>query len=111
VGLLAEAELAMKNSSLMGLAAVLLASLSWSVGVVISPRLRLPADALARTAIPLVCGAVMLLIAAAVSGEFQRTQWSNISLRSVVGLVVGHLADVQPMCLVVLSRSRRSCFW
>lgn len=77
----------MKNSSLMGLAAVLLASLSWSVGVVISPRIRLPADALARTAIPLVCGAVMLLIAAGVSGEFQRTQWSNISLRSVVGLV------------------------
>ena len=86
VGLLTGAELAMKSSSLLGLAAVLLASVSWAAGVVISPRLRLPADALARTAIPLVCGAVMLLIAAGVSGEFHRIQWSAISLRSVLGL-------------------------
>ena len=86
VGLLTGAELAMKSSSLLGLAAVLLGSVSWAAGVVISPRLRLPADALARTAIPLVCGAVMLLIAAGVSGEFHRIQWSAISLRSVLGL-------------------------
>src|ERR1039457_3098210 len=72
--------------SLLGLAAVLLASASWAAGVVISPRVRLPADALARTAIPLLCGAVMLLIAAGVTGEIQRTQWSAISLRSVLGL-------------------------
>jgi drug/metabolite transporter (DMT)-like permease len=65
---------------------VLLASASWAAGVVISPRVRLPADALARTAIPLLCGAVMLLIAAGVTGEIQRTQWSAISLRSVLGL-------------------------
>jgi drug/metabolite transporter (DMT)-like permease len=86
VGLLTGAELAMKSSSLLGLAAVLLGSVSWAAGMVISPRLRLPEDALARTAIPLVCGAVMLLIAAGVSGEFQETQWSAISLRSVLGL-------------------------
>ena len=86
VGLLTGAELVMKSSSLLGLAAVLLGSVSWAAGVVISPRLRLPADALARTAIPLVCGAVMLLIAAGVSGEFHRIQWSAISLRSVLGL-------------------------
>ncbi len=86
VGLLMGAELAMKSSGLLGLAAVLLGSVSWAAGVVISPRLRLPEDALARTAIPLVCGAVMLLIAAGVSGEFQETQWSAISLRSVLGL-------------------------
>jgi len=86
VGLLTGAELAMKSSSLLGPAAVLLASISWAAGVVISPRLSLPADALARTAIPLVCGALMLLIAAAVSGEFHRTQWSAISLRSELGL-------------------------
>ena len=86
VGLLTGAELVMKSSSLLGLAAVLLASVSWAAGVVISPRLRLPADALARTAIPLICGAVMLLMAAGVSGEFHRIHWSAISLRSVLGL-------------------------
>jgi len=86
VGLLTGAELAMKSSGLLGLAAVLLASISWAAGVVISPRLRLPADALARTAIQLVCGDLMLLIEAGVSGEIQRTHWSVISLRSVLGL-------------------------
>jgi drug/metabolite transporter (DMT)-like permease len=86
VGLLTRAEFAMTTSSLLGLAAVLLASAWWAAGVVISPRVRLPADALARTAIPLLCGAVMLLIAAAVSGEIQSMHWSAISLRSLLGL-------------------------
>jgi drug/metabolite transporter (DMT)-like permease len=85
VGLITGVEHA-TSSSLLGLAGVLLASASWAAGVVISPRVRLPADALARTAIPLLCGAVMLLIAAGVSGEIQRTHWSAISLRSVLGL-------------------------
>jgi drug/metabolite transporter (DMT)-like permease len=80
------ADFAHQESGLAGLAAVLLASLAWSAGVVVQPRLRLPADALARTALPLVCGAVMLLIAAALCGEFQRVQTSAISVSSVVGL-------------------------
>jgi len=63
VAMLTGAELSVKGSSLLGLAAVLLGSLGWSVGVVISPKLKLPADALGRTALPTICGAVMLLIA------------------------------------------------
>jgi len=86
VAVLTGAELT-KGSSVPGLVAVLIGSLSWAAGVVVSPRLKLPTDALARTAVPLVCGAVMLLIAAGVTGEFQATHWSNISLRSVLGLV------------------------
>ena len=46
----------MKSSSLLGLAAVLLGSVSWAAGVVISPRLLLPVDALARTAFCLFVG-------------------------------------------------------
>jgi drug/metabolite transporter (DMT)-like permease len=64
VALLTGAELTVKGSSLLGLMAVLLGSLSWSVGVVISPKLKLPTDALGRTALPTLCGAVMLLAAA-----------------------------------------------
>jgi drug/metabolite transporter (DMT)-like permease len=41
VGLLMRAEVAITTSSLLGLAAVLLASASWAAGVVISPRVRL----------------------------------------------------------------------
>ena len=87
VGLLMGAELTMKGSSLLGLLAVLVSSLSWSAGVVISPKVRLPVDALARTAVPSVCGAAMLLIAAGLTGEFQAVHWASISIRSVLGLV------------------------
>src|SRR5271154_2513111 len=86
VAMLTGAELTVKGSSLTGLLAVLLGSLSWSLGVVISPRLKLPSDALGRTALPTICGAAMLLIAAGVTGEFQQTHWSSITLRSIFGL-------------------------
>lgn len=86
VAMLTGAELSVKGSSLLGLLAVLLGSLSWSVGVVLSPKLKLPTDALARTALPTICGAVMLLAAAGVTGEFQATHWASISLKSVFGL-------------------------
>jgi len=86
VAMLTGAELTVKGSSLLGLLAVLLGSLSWSLGVVLSPRLKLPSDALGRTALPTICGAAMLLIAAGVTGEFQHTHWSSITLRSVFGL-------------------------
>jgi len=64
VGPLTGADPAINRSSLLRLVAALLASVSLAAGVVVSPRLRVPEDALMRTAIPLVCGAVMLLATA-----------------------------------------------
>ncbi|HUO24265.1 MAG TPA: EamA family transporter [Candidatus Aquilonibacter sp.] len=86
VAVLFSAELTMKGSSLLGLLAVLLGSLSWAMGVVISPRVKLPSDALGRTALPMICGAVMLLTAAGVTGELHQVHWANIALRSWLGL-------------------------
>jgi drug/metabolite transporter (DMT)-like permease len=86
VAILTGAEVSAKNASLIGLLAVLLGSLSWSAGVVISPKLKLPTDALARTSVPLVCGAVMLLATAGITGEFRGLHWSAISLKSIFGL-------------------------
>lgn len=86
VGVLTSAEAVAKASSLVGLLAVLFSSLAWSAGVVISPRLKLPSDARGRTALPTLCGAAMLLIAAGISGEFQKASLVSISLRSVFGL-------------------------
>src|SRR5439155_523507 len=54
VAILTGAELT-HGSSLLGLLAVLLGSLSWAAGVVISPRVNLPFDALGRTALPTIC--------------------------------------------------------
>ena len=86
VAILTGVELSTKDTSLLGMVAVLIGSLSWAAGVVISPKLKLPTDALARTAVPLVCGAVMLLAAAGVTGEFHGLHWSAISLKSILGL-------------------------
>jgi len=86
VALLTRAELTVKGSSLLALLAVLTGSLSWSAGVVISPKLKLPSDALGRTALPTICGAVMLLAAAGLTGEFHATDWASISLKSILGL-------------------------
>lgn len=86
VAILTGVELSAKDTSLLGMLAVLIGSLSWAAGVVISPKLKLPSDALARTAVPLVCGAVMLLAAAGITGEFHALQWSAISLKSILGL-------------------------
>ena len=86
IAILTGAELSAKGSSLLGLLAVLTGSLSWAAGVVISPKVKLPTDALARTAVPLVCGAVMLLAAAGATGEFHALHWASVSLKSILGL-------------------------
>jgi drug/metabolite transporter (DMT)-like permease len=86
VAFLTGIELNGNAASLLGMVAVLIGSLSWAAGVVISPKVKLPNDALARTAVPLVCGALMLLIAAGATGEFHELHWSAVSLRSILGL-------------------------
>src|ERR1022692_313879 len=86
VATLTGVELTVKGSSLLALMAVLVGSLAWSAGVVISPKLKLPSDALGRTALPTICGAVMLLAAAALTGEFHATHWAGISSKSILGL-------------------------
>src|SRR5580704_18005994 len=85
VALLTGVEISMQGSSSLGLLAVLVGSVSWAVGVVISPKLKLPEDALGRTAVPLICGAAMLLLASVLTGEFQATHWANISVKSLLG--------------------------
>jgi drug/metabolite transporter (DMT)-like permease len=86
VAVLTGVELNGNSASLLAMLAVLIGSLSWAAGVVISPKVKLPTDALARTAVPLVCGAVMLLITAGATGEFHQLHWSALSLRSILGL-------------------------
>ena len=75
-----------QGASLLGMGAVLLGSVSWATGVVLSPRVKLPSDPIGRTAVPLVCGAAMLIVASALTGELQATHWTAISLRSLLGL-------------------------
>ena len=86
VALLAGIRLTVGDSSFLALLAVLASSLSWAMGVIISPKVKLPSDALGRTAIPLVCGAALLLVAAGIAGEFQEIELRLISWKSFLGL-------------------------
>lgn len=74
------------SSLAIGIAAVLVGSASWSVGVCLSPKVRLPDEPVARAALPVICGGIALLIIATVSGETRALHWSNVSERSIAGL-------------------------
>jgi len=75
------------SSLAVGIAAVLVGSASWSVWVCLSPEVKLPDEPVARAALPVICGGTVLLIIAAVSGETGALHWSNVSGRSIAGLV------------------------
>lgn len=86
VAILTSREFTSRTSLTWAIVAVLVGAASWAVGVCISPRLRLPSDLVGRAAVPLICGAPMLLVAAALSGEFSSAHWSAVSTKSVLGL-------------------------
>lgn len=86
VAVLTAREFTTVSATTWGVVAVLIGALSWAVGVCVSPRLRLPRDAMARAAVPLVCGALMLWITAGLTGELSAVRWTAISLRSSLGL-------------------------
>jgi drug/metabolite transporter (DMT)-like permease len=86
VAVLTSREFTTQSSLTVAIVAILVGAASWAVGVCLSPRLRLPKDMVGRAAVPLVCGAPMLLIAAAVSGEFSSVHWNAISTKSLLGL-------------------------
>ena len=86
VSLLTGRDLWDHRSLALGIAAVLVGSASWSVGVCLSPKLRLPDEPVARAALPVICGGILLLILAAVSGETAALHGSGVSGRSIAGL-------------------------
>ncbi len=86
VAILTSHEFTTRTSLTTAIVAVLIGAGSWAVGVCVSPRLRLPEHLVGRAAVPLLCGAPMLLIAAGLTGEFSAVHWSAISTRSWLGL-------------------------
>jgi drug/metabolite transporter (DMT)-like permease len=70
-----------------GVVALLVASLGWSIGTILSRRLRMPASKAMSAAAQMLSGGVMLLILAAVSGEFSEFHPNNISVSAWISLV------------------------
>jgi drug/metabolite transporter (DMT)-like permease len=69
---------------LLGVFMLLGATLSWSLGTVLSPRLPQPQDALVSTAYQMLVGGLVLLILATLRGEAANVDPSTFSVRSVV---------------------------
>lgn len=72
---------------LIGSLAILVGTLSWSIGVMYSRTSSLPRDAVARAGMPEIIGAAILLLVAGFTGEFSNFHWAAISSRSAFSLL------------------------
>ena len=72
---------------LIGSIAILLGTISWSVGVMYSRTSHLPRNAAARAGMPEIMGAAILLLVAGFTGEFSRFHFAAISPRSAWSLL------------------------
>lgn len=73
--------------NLGGVAAILIASLSWSVGAIYSRHSKHGADPLMASAQQMLGGGVALAIAAAFHGDYARFEWLEVTARSWGALV------------------------
>ena len=109
IGILGVAVLANPSASLgeapldrWGVVALLVASMGWSIGTIVSKRLVLPDSKPMSAAAQMFSGGVQLLILAAVSGEFSSFHARQISINAwfaliyliVAGSIIGYTAYV-----------------
>ena len=73
--------------SLAGVAVLVLASISWAFGSVLSPSVGLPKRPLVSTAMEMLCGGAMLSLAGLSSGEATHLHVSRISGTSIAALL------------------------
>ena len=71
----------------VGLIAVLLSAIAWSLGIVYSRKLQPANGATLNAALPLVCGSLMLLAGGFLRGEHHAFQLSQVSSSSLLGLL------------------------
>jgi drug/metabolite transporter (DMT)-like permease len=75
------------TTSLLGAAALILASLAWSIGSLYGRTARLPASQLLGTAMEMLAGGVALLLLATALGEWSDLDVAAISRRSMLALL------------------------
>ena len=83
-----------------GAIALLVASLGWSIGTILSRRLALPTSKAIGAAAQMLTGGVLLLVLAAVTGEFSQfhptnispTAWFSLGYLIVAGSIVAYTA-------------------
>jgi drug/metabolite transporter (DMT)-like permease len=87
VTLLFRTDVSTGEGTAVGLAAVLVSAIAWSLGIVYARRLQPAKGSTLNAALPLVCGSLMLLIGGFLRGEHRAFQLSEVSAPSVVGLL------------------------
>lgn len=71
---------------LVGVAMLLVATVSWALGTFLAPRLRMPRDGLLSTGLQQLAGGVVLVLAGAAVGELGRLDASAYSTDSLLAL-------------------------
>jgi drug/metabolite transporter (DMT)-like permease len=78
---------AQSGGNMLGLFAVLVSSISWSAGIVYSRQSKLAGEPLMMTTLSLLAGSVLLLMAGFIIGEHRDFHMSDVTARSIWGLV------------------------
>jgi drug/metabolite transporter (DMT)-like permease len=72
---------------LVGLVAVLISAIAWSVGIVYSRKVQPASGSTLNAALPLLCGSLMLLAGGLLRGEHHALQFSQVLPESLLGLL------------------------
>lgn len=80
-------DVATDRLAIIGLIAVLISSIAWSAGIVLSRKVQPKTAATMNAALPLVCGSLMLVAAGVVRGEHQQLDVSAVTTESLLGLL------------------------
>jgi drug/metabolite transporter (DMT)-like permease len=74
------------GSSLGGIVMIFAASISWTIGSFISPRVGLPKNPFVASTYEMLCGGVLLLLGATLAGEFRGFSFADVSRSSWLAL-------------------------
>lgn len=85
-----------KSLDAIGLITLVIASICWSAGSMYSRRARLPKSPMMSTAVQMLVGGALLLIASYFTGDWSKLHLSDISLRSYLAL--GYLIFFGSIC-------------
>jgi drug/metabolite transporter (DMT)-like permease len=75
------------GGSYVGAVVILLGTVAWSYGMLYSRKAAMPKDPIARSALPMLFGSVMLLAAAGISGEFAAVTAAAFTWKATLGLL------------------------
>lgn len=75
------------GGSFVGAIVILAGTLAWSMGMLYSGKAAMPRDPIARAALPVFFGGLMLLAAAAIGGEFRGLTMAAFTFKATAGLL------------------------